>query len=80
MPNWRKRRAPVSVGSNSAILRLPAPKSRHKNDFVFSISSNEASLAKQFRALQAFNQPMSERVDWWLLKNGNPVNKKELAG
>src|SRR5437667_1611578 len=36
-PNSLSRRVPDSFGSNSAILRLPAPKSRHKNDFVFSI-------------------------------------------
>src|SRR5205809_6482378 len=36
-PNCFRRSVPDSFGSNSAILRLPAPKSMHKNDFVFSI-------------------------------------------
>src|SRR6266542_3146885 len=39
-PNCFRRSVLDSFGSKSAILRLPAPKSRHKNDFVFSIQTS----------------------------------------
>src|SRR5205823_3571828 len=46
-PNCFKRSVPDSFGSNSAILRLPAPKSTHKNDFEFSICTSPAALPQE---------------------------------
>src|SRR5438477_4976735 len=40
IPNLLSDNVPASLISNSATLRLPAPKSKHKNDFELSIYLN----------------------------------------
>src|SRR6267154_2528460 len=40
-PYCFRRRLPASFTSNSASLRLPAPKSTARNDFVFNISTQQ---------------------------------------
>src|SRR5436189_1751203 len=60
IPNCFSRRVPDSLGSNSAILRLPAPKSRHKNDFVLNIQTAPTVLRKK---RYASANPKVERCD-----------------
>src|SRR5437867_11967433 len=45
-PYCLRHKPPASVNSNSANLRLVAPKSTTKNDFLFSISTVHALLHK----------------------------------
>ena len=42
-----RRKPPASLVSNSASLRLPAPKSTARNDFVFSIAVPSRAARKQ---------------------------------
>src|SRR5439155_15016275 len=70
-PYCLSRRPPASLTSNSANLRVPAPKSTARNDFVFSIClETQPGLV---------SPPMWFRIEGnpsWLLEMFTAVNRK----
>ena len=68
-PYCFKRKPPASLTSNSASLRLPAPKSTARNDFVFSIYCCGIQADKTLAARARVNLTGSR---WWLQKTPSP--------
>src|ERR1017187_1479652 len=73
-PYCFKRKPPASLISNSASLRLPAPKSTARNDFVFSIYGCDIRPTKP--GPPELGQPADGR--WWLQETPVRVKWKEI--